>query len=237
MARFEGIRVTWLGHSAFKLVSPKGKVILIDPWLEHPLAPSGAKETIDKVDYILVTHGHGDHMGNTIEIAQKTGATAVAIYEIASYLSQKGLKNVIGMNKGGTVELNGIKVTMVDATHSSGIDDQGKLINGGEAAAFIVTFENGFKVYHMGDTGFHGSMQIIGDFYKPDLVLIPIGSVFTLGPEEAAYAIKLIKPRWIIPMHFDTFPLLTGKPEKFRESLSPEYRDRLVVLRPGETAE
>ena len=235
--RFDGVKVTYYGHSAFKLVSPTGKVVLIDPWLDNPLAPSGTKSSLDRVDLILVTHGHGDHLGNTVEIARKFNSTVLAIYEISNYLASQGVSKAVGMNKDGTYVFEGIKATMVDATHSSTIDTGRGTIPGGEAAGFIVEFENGFKVYHTGDTGFTGVMPIIGDFYKPDLLMIPIGGLFTLGPESAAYAVKLIKPRWIIPMHYRTFPPLTGTPEAFREALDPEYREKLIVLSPGETAE
>jgi L-ascorbate metabolism protein UlaG (beta-lactamase superfamily) len=237
MGRFYGTKVTWLGHSTFKIESPKGQVILIDPWLDNPRAPKDAKKHTKKVDYILITHGHGDHLGSAIEVAKKTKATVVAIHEISVYLTKKGLKKVIGMNKGGTVDLNGIKVTMVDATHSSGIEDRGKLIPGGEAAGYIITMENGFRIYHMGDTGFHGTLNIIGDFYGPDLVLIPIGGTYTMGPEEAAYAVRILRPNWIIPMHYGTFPVLTGTPQKFIKSLTSTYKGSVIELRPGETAE
>lgn len=238
MARFNGIKITWYGHDAFKFVSPNGKVILIDPWLDNPLAPKGALESIDKVDLILVTHGHGDHLGNTVEIAKKTGARVACIFEISQYLLSKGVENVQGMNKGGSIYIDGIKATMVDATHSSGIvESEREVIVGGESAGFIVTFENGFKVYHMGDTGLSGFFYMVGEFYKPDLLLIPIGDLFTLGPDNAAYAVTIIKPKWIIPMHYKTFPVLTGTPEKFIDALPQEYKGKVIVMNPGETIE
>lgn len=236
MARFDGLKVTWLGHAAFLLESPKGKQVLIDPWISNPKAPKGVD--LGKVDLILVTHGHSDHLGETVEIAKRTGATVACIFEISVYLSKQGLERVQGMNKGGSFLFDGIRVSMVDATHSSGINtESGEIYPGGEAAGFVVTFENGFRVYHMGDTGFTGSFGLIAEYYKPDLVLIPIGDLFTLGPKEAAFAVEILKPRWIIPMHYGTFPLLTGTPEAFREALSPAYRERLIVPQPGETVE
>ncbi len=235
MKRFGGVKVTWFGHSAFKLESPEGKVILIDPWLTHPKAPRNAMKALDRVDLILVTHGHGDHIGDTVEIARKFNATVAAIYEVANYIGRQGVSNVIGMNIGGTFDFEGIKISMVEASHSSTIIDGSREIPGGSPAGFIVKFENGFVVYHMGDTGLFGGLKLIGEFYKPNLILIPIGSLFTLGPENAAYVVRLIDPDWIIPMHYETFPALTGKPEEFKAALSEEYRDRLIVLSPGET--
>jgi len=237
MARFNGVKIKYYGHSAFKLTSPEGKVVLIDPWLTNPIAPKGALDELDRVDLILVTHGHGDHIGDTVSIAKKFDAPVAAIFEIAVWLSGQGVSNTIGMNKDGTIEVGGIKATMVDATHSSTIDTGNGFAPGGEAAGFIVEFENGLKVYHTGDTGFTGVMPIIGDFYKPDVLMIPIGSVFTLGPKSAAYAVKLIKPKWVIPMHFETFPVLTGKPEEFKEALDPEYREKLIIMYPGNEIE
>lgn len=237
MVRFNGIKVTWYGHDAFKLVSSKGKIILIDPWLDNPMAPEGAKDGLGNVDLILITHGHSDHLGNTIEIAKKTGALVACIYEMSLYLTSQGIERIQPMNKGGSFAFDDIVVTMVDASHSSGIDVNGKVIPGGEAAGFIITFENDFRVYHTGDTGLTGFMYIVGEFYKPNLVLIPIGDLFTLGPESAAFAIKIMKPQWIIPMHYKTFPPLIDTPQTFIDALEPEYKERVIVLNPGETAE
>lgn len=235
MKKFDGVKVKYYGHAAFRLISPEGKVIFIDPWLSNPKSPG---KDYDRVDLILITHGHGDHLGDTVEVAKKTDALVVGIYEISVYLNSKGVQKVQGMNKGGTLEFDSIKVTMTDATHSSGIDEGGRILPGGEPAGFIITFENGFKVYHMGDTGLFGSLQFIGELYKPDLVFIPIGSLFTMGPEEAAYAVNVLKPRYAIPMHWGTFPPLTGKPEKFMEKVM-EYgvKTEVVVLNPGEEIE
>lgn len=237
MARFNGVKVTWYGHSAFKLESPQGKVILIDPWISNPEAPKNAREMIDRVDLILVTHGHGDHIGDAVSIAKELNATCVGIYEIANYLSSKGVKNTVGMNIGGNYNFGEIKISMVEASHSSTVYEENTPIPLGSPVGFVITFENGFKVYHMGDTGLFGGLYVIGEFYRPNLILIPIGDLFTLGPEEAAYAVKLIKPEYIIPMHYKTFPLLTGTPEKLIEVLDEEYRDKVIVLRPGETVE
>ncbi|RKZ01811.1 MAG: metal-dependent hydrolase [Candidatus Hydrothermota bacterium] len=237
MARFGGVKVTWFGHSAFGLTSVTGKFLLIDPWIGNPSATRNFQNQIERIDLILITHGHGDHIGDTIALAKKHNPTVLAIYEVANYLQSKGVKRVVGMNKGGTYVFGGIKATMVDASHSSTIIEGGRAIPGGEAAGFIVEFENGFKVYHMGDTGLFGGLTLIAEFYKPNLVLIPIGGLFTFGPENAAFAIKILKPDWIIPMHYETFPALTGTPRDFKEALPPEFKDRVIVLKPGETAE
>ena len=227
-----GIKITWYGHSAFLIKSPKGKRILIDPWLDNPKAPEGAKE-ITNIDLILITHGHSDHIGNTIEIAKRTGAKVISIFEVYLHIEAQGVTNAQGMNKGGTIDIDGIKVTMVDAKHSSGIDLDGKVINGGDAAGYIIEIENKFKIYHAGDTALFGDMKIIGEFYKPDVALLPIGGLYTMGPSEAAYACKLLKPKYIIGMHYGTFPVLTGSPEELNKLLPKDMKNRVIKLEPG----
>ena len=231
-SKSSGIKITWYGHAAFLIESPKGKRILIDPWLDNPKAPEGAMD-ITNVDLILITHGHSDHIGNTIEIAKRTGAKVISIFEVYLHIEAQGVTNAQGMNKGGTIDIDGIKVTMVDAKHSSGIDLDGKVINGGDAAGYIIEIENNFKIYHAGDTGLFGDMKIIGEFYKPDVALLPIGGLYTMGPSEAAYACKLLKPKYIIGMHYGTFPVLTGSPEELKELLPNDMKNRVIKLEPG----
>jgi L-ascorbate metabolism protein UlaG (beta-lactamase superfamily) len=226
------VTITWFGHSAFSIVSPRGKTVLIDPWLENPKAPPKAKD-ITGVDIILVTHGHGDHLGNTVEIARRTNACVVAIHEIGLYLQSQGLSRVEGINKSGSVLIDGIAITMTHAEHSGGMEPGGELRVGGDPAGFIIKFENGFTVYHAGDTGVFGDMQLIGRLYHPDLAMLPIGGYFTMGPSEAAMACTLIRPRHIIGMHYGTYPILAGTPEALRGLLPAAMRSRLKVLEPG----
>jgi L-ascorbate metabolism protein UlaG (beta-lactamase superfamily) len=228
----KGLTVTWFGHSAFLFEEPDGKSVLFDPWLENPKAPSGIKETV-KPDLILISHGHGDHLGNTIEIAQRTGAKVVSIHEIYLYLKSQGLTTATGMNKGGTMDVDGIKVTMVDAKHSSDIDVGDKIVPGGEAAGFVIKFRNRTTVYFAGDTALFGDMKIIGDIYKPDLAMIPIGDLYTMAPREAAIACKLLRPKKIIGMHYGTFPPLTGTPSELRKHLPAGLKKAVLELEPG----
>jgi L-ascorbate metabolism protein UlaG (beta-lactamase superfamily) len=226
------ITITWFGHSAFKLESPTGRVILIDPWLDNPKAPPGAKD-LTRVDLILLTHGHADHLGNTLEIARQTDARVVAIYEIGLFLQSKGLNRVEGINKSGSIDFEGIRVTMTHAQHSSGIEPGGEILAGGDPAGYVVRFENDFAVYHAGDTGLFGDMKLIGELYKPDLVMLPIGGCFTMGPQEAAYACRLLKPRYIVGMHYGTFPVLAGTPTELRRHLPAPMRKSVRELAPG----
>lgn len=228
----EKLNVTWFGHSAFLLKAPGGRTVLIDPWLDNPNAPPEAK-TVAPVDLILITHAHSDHLGSAVEVARRTGAKVISIHEISLYLQGQGVNDSIGMNKGGTMSLDGISVTMVDARHSSAIDGKSPVLPGGEAAGYVVTFENGFKVYHAGDTAVFGDMKIISGLYKPDLAFLPIGGLYTMGPVEAAYACRLLKPKYVIGMHYGTFPALSGTPEALRKKLPAPMKKIVLELKPG----
>jgi len=225
-------QVTWLGHSAFRIISPKGKVMLIDPWLDNPEAPHGAKE-ISSVDIILVTHGHGDHLGNTVDIGHRTNARIVAIHEVALFLQSQGLSRIEGMNKSGSVVIDGITITMTHAEHSSGIEHGGTLQIGGDPAGYVIRLENDFTVYHAGDTGVFGDMRLIRELYAPDLAIIPIGGYYTMGPVEAAKACELLRPRYIVGMHYGTYPILAGTPQELRKHLPAPMRNRVKILEPG----
>jgi L-ascorbate metabolism protein UlaG (beta-lactamase superfamily) len=227
-----GIKLTWLGHATFRIETPGGKTILVDPWvMGNPMCPEKEKE-VKKVDIMLCTHGHGDHIGDAVEIAKKHNPEVVGIPELCGWLAKKGVKRTAEMNKGGTQTVGDIKVTMVHADHSCGIQDGDELVYGGEACGYVVEFANGVKIYHAGDTNVFGDMQIIRELYAPDIAMIPIGDHYTMGPREAAYACKLLKPKTIIPMHFGTFPALTGKPSQLQK-LVPEVEVR--EMKPGET--
>ncbi len=233
----KGVQITFLGHSAFRLLSPRGTVILIDPFLkDNPQTPAALKE-VKKADLILITHGHGDHLGDTLEIAENTNASVVAIAELAGYLLKKGLKNVVAMNKGGTYVFKGIRITMVNASHTSSLTEENQVIYIGEAAGYVIRFENGFAVYHAGDTSVSSDMKIIADLYKPNLAMLPIGSLYTMDPVEAAYATKLIHPQYVVPLHYGTWPLLPGTPEEFSRLLKDQVDVRLLIMKPGDTIE
>jgi L-ascorbate metabolism protein UlaG (beta-lactamase superfamily) len=230
--KLNGIKITWLGHSTFRIETPGGKTVLIDPWIkENPKCPEKEKNP-SKVDVMLCTHGHGDHIGDAVEIAKKYDPVVVAIYDLCTWLQSKGVKRVSPMNKGGTQTVGDIKVTMVHAEHSSGIEDGGQVIYGGEAAGYVIEFSNGVKIYHAGDTCVFGDMAIIRELYAPEICLLPIGDNYTMGPREAAYACKLLQPKTVIPMHFGTFPVLTGTPADLRK-LVPDIEVR--EMKPGET--
>ena len=227
-----GIKITWLGHATFLIDTPKGSKVLIDPWvMGNPACPETHKQ-LKAVDTMLITHGHGDHIGDAVEIAKRHNPKVVGIPELCGWLQKKGVKNTAEMNKGGTQQVNDVKVTMVHADHSCGIQDGDQLIYGGEACGYIVEFENGVKIYHAGDTNVFGDMAIIRDLYAPQIAILPIGDHYTMSPREAAYACNLLKPQTVIPMHFATFPVLTGRPGQ----LAKLVKDATVLeMKPGET--
>ena len=235
MSLDNGVEITWLGHAAFRIKSPNGTIILTDPFhADNPATPESEK-TQSRADLILPSHGHGDNFADTLDIARRTGATVACIFEIAQFLGRKGLEKVVGMNIGGTVDFEGIAVTMTKAWHSSSIVDGDSVLPGGTACGFVIRLENGFTIYFSGDTDVFLDMQLIAKLFKPDLAILFIGDHFTMGPKGAAEAIRLLGVRQVIPMHYGTFPILTGTPEALRN----EARDipDLVIhdLKPGKT--
>jgi L-ascorbate metabolism protein UlaG (beta-lactamase superfamily) len=228
----KGLKLTWLGHATFRIETPAGKTVIIDPWIMgNPACPASEKD-VKKVDVMLITHGHGDHIGDAVEIAKKHVPKVVGIPELVGWLEKKGVKQTAMMNKGGTQVVGDIKVTMVHADHSCGIQDGDELVYGGEACGYVVEFSNGIKIYHAGDTNVFGDMAIIRELYSPDIAMLPIGDHFTMGPREAAYACNLLKAKIIIPMHFATFPVLTGTPGALQK-LVPGVE--VLEMKPGVT--
>jgi L-ascorbate metabolism protein UlaG (beta-lactamase superfamily) len=230
------ISLTWLGHATFAVRSVTGKRLLIDPWvMGNPACPKELKQ-VEGVDILLCTHGHFDHIGDAVEIARRHKPKVVGIFELCHWMSRKGVENTFSMNKGGTLEVDGIAVTMVHADHSCGIlEDDGTIVYGGEGVGYVVRFENGFKLYHAGDTALFGDMRLIGELYRPDVALLPIGDLYTMSPREAAYAIRLLGVKRVIPMHFGTFPALTGTPDALREAARDVEGLQIIALEPGGT--
>ena len=230
-----GISITWLGHATVLYRSSRGKAVLVDPWFDgNPSAPPDAKN-LSSVDLMLVTHGHADHFADVIPVARKFHPDIVCNYEISIYLGSKGIAKLHGINQGGTVAFDGIKVTMVQALHSSSIVDGDRVLPGGGPCGFVIEFENGTRVYHAGDTAFFGDMKWIGDLYKPSIAVLPIGDVFTMAPREAAIAAALIGARHVVPIHHSSFPALTGTPAELKRHLGDQRDIEVVDVKPGET--
>ncbi len=232
-----GNKITWLGHASVRITTPSGKVLLIDPWLStNPKCPEQMRSP-DRVDIILLTHAHSDHMGDTIELARKHHSRVLAIFETATWLESHGLttEQVQGMGKGGTARVGDVEVTMVNAIHSNSIEDEGKLVYGGEPAGLIVRLPGGFTIYHAGDTDVFGDMKIIGELYSPELVMLPIGDHYTMGPRQAALAVRLLRAHHVLPIHYGTFPALTGTPEALRELTRDVAGLEIHALQPGES--
>ncbi len=229
------ISITWLGHATFIITTPGGKRIVTDPWLEgNPKCPPDRKR-IDAADLILVSHGHSDHTGDVVAVGRSTGAPILAVHELSLWLQKKGLQNVQGMGVGGTLSVAGLEVSMTAAIHSSSVVEEEEIVYLGNPAGFVVRMENQQAFYFAGDTALFGDMRLIGEMYAPDIAFLPIGDHYTMGPDAAARAARMLGVRQVVPMHYGTFPVLTGTPDRRKQLVEPHGID-VLVLQPGETA-
>ena len=215
--------ITWYGHACVEIGTPGGKTILVDPWFANPKSPK-SPDDVNSCDVMLVTHGHADHSGNALPIASRTRPIWPAIHELQLWLNSiySAPDDLIGMNKGGTVDAGGIGVTMTSADHSAGDWDNssGTPRFLGEPAGFVLELEDGSRIYHAGDTNVFGDMRLIGELYRPDIAMLPIGGHYTMGPREAALAVELLGVNEVVPIHYGTFPMLAGTPEQLRFELA-----------------
>ena len=233
------LSITWLGHSTFLIGLPSGKRVVTDPWLGNPNCPASFSkpESLKPVDAILVSHGHSDHLTDVVPLARATGAAVVCIFELGEYLREKGLQNVQDMGIGGTQRVAGLSITMTQAVHSGSTKDGGRIVYLGGAAGFILRAPDLPTIYFAGDTGLFGDMKLIGDFHKPDLVMMPIGGHFVMGPKEAALATKeYLKPKYVLPMHYGTSPQLAGTTAQYQEALGTTPT-KVFPISPGEKVE
>lgn len=234
MQKCLGVSITWIGHATVLYRSAAGTAVLADAWVDqNPACPVAAKD-LGKVDVVFITHGHGDHIADLPAIATKYHPDIVCNHEISVYFAGKKIEKLHGMNKGGTIELHGIKGTMVHAIHSSTITEGDRLIPAGEACGYVIEFENGTRVYHAGDTGVFGDMKLIGELYPLSIAVLPIGDHYTMSPYQAAAAARMLGARTVIPIHHSTFPILTGTPAMLRAQLKDRPDIDVVALRPGE---
>lgn len=225
------VNAQWLGHSAFRFESQSGKIIYVDPFLkDNPSTPDELKN-VAKADYVLLTHGHEDHVGDTLEIAKNTGCTVVANLELIGLLKEEGLSDdqAIGFNKGGTVHFDDFSVTLVSANHSSSY--KGKYA--GDPGGLILSFEDDICVYHMGDTNVFADLELYGELYAPHVVLAPIGDHFTMGHEEAAFAVDMIGAEIAVPIHYGTWEPLVGDPEEFKTILEDISDTKVLIPKMG----
>ena len=229
------LSITWLGHATFIITTPGGKRIVTDPWLEgNPMCPPGSRH-ISQADVILLTHGHSDHSGDVISVARGTGAPVLAVFELALWLERKGLNKVTGMGVGGTVTMAGLEITMVPAIHTSSVMENDLPVYAGVPVGFVVRMENEQTFYFAGDTALFGDMRLIAEMHHPEIAFLPIGDHYTMGPDAAAVACRLLGVRQVVPMHYGTFPALTGHPDRLKHLVEPHGID-VLMLKPGETA-
>lgn len=220
MPNLKGTSITWLGHATVLITTAKRTTILIDPFIEHnPKYPKNYKLP-EKIDLLLLTHGHGDHISDAVPIAKKYSPTVVGIVELIGWIQSKQVKNTVEMNLGGTYKHADVSISMVEAKHSSGIEDGDKVLYGGTPAGFVLTIEDGPVLYHAGDTSLYSDMQLTRDLYSPELAMLPIGGHYTMDPKAAAIAAKYLGVSSVLPVHFGTFPVLVGTPEELEKHLA-----------------
>ena len=230
--RLRGVELTWLGHAAIRLRLGDGTTVFIDPWLSGNPACPESEHTQERADAIFITHGHFDHIGDTVALAAATGAQVFAIHEVAVWLEAQGVQNVVGSNKGGVVTApGGIRAVLTDAVHSSGISGDQGVSAGGEAAGWILDVPDGPVFYHAGDTTLFGDMKLIRKVYGPSIAFLPIGGHYTMGPGVAAKAGKMLGVRTVVPIHYGTFPILTGTPEQLADKAKDDFK--VVALEIG----
>jgi L-ascorbate metabolism protein UlaG (beta-lactamase superfamily) len=231
------MNLTWLGHSTF-LIEAGGKRILTDPWLTNPTAPAAFQkpESLGKLDLIMVSHGHSDHIGDLIAVARATGAPVSCIFELGQWLEQKGVQNIRDMGIGGTQDIDGIRLTMTPAVHSGSYMDNGSIVYLGGAAGYIVRIHGVPTFYFAGDTALFGDMKMLRDLYAPEIAFLPIGDHYTMGPDTAALAAEWLGVRQVVPMHWGTFPLLRGTPAQLKEHLVSKNIE-VLELEPGQRTE
>ena len=230
------VSITWLGHSTFIIGMPSGQRLITDPWLSNPGGTGRARaEDVGRIDVILVSHGHSDHIEDAAVLSRSTRAPVVCLFEVGLYLAGKGVQNVRDMGMGGTQTIDGIRVTMTPAVHSGSIVERGQIVYLGGAAGFVVRAADAPTIYFAGDTALFGDMRLIGERYAPEIAFLPIGDHYTMGPADAAVAAEWLGVRQVVPMHWGTFPVLTGTPDQLRAHLKHTTID-VLELKPGETA-
>ncbi len=224
------MRLKYFGHSAFMITTDQGKTLFIDPFISgNPLAKEGIENL--KADYILLTHAHADHFGDTLKLANKKYTTIICVFELAGYLEEAGYKTH-GMQIGGSYDFEFGRVKLTPATHGTMCPD-GRY--GGLAAGFIITLEGGKTIYHAGDTGLFGDLKLIGELNDIDYFLVPIGGNFTMDIQDAALATSWINPKYAIPMHYNTFPVIKADPNQFKNQVEAELGIKVIVLESSET--